>query len=77
METEITKPAGAGWRNWKKCSGVLCYRRMPVKLKWKVYKTMARPLRPVKQYGAETWASTKKQEKQIEMNEMRMLQWMC
>ena len=24
METEITKWVGAGWRNWKKCSGVLC-----------------------------------------------------
>ena len=37
METEITKRVGAGWRNWKKCSGVLCDRRMPVKLKGKVY----------------------------------------
>ena len=35
METEITKRVGAGWRNWKKCSGVLCDRRMPVKLKGK------------------------------------------
>ena len=24
--------------NWKKCSGVLCDRRMPVKLKGKVYR---------------------------------------
>ena len=36
METEITKRVGAGWRNWKKCFGVLCDRRMPVKLKGKV-----------------------------------------
>ena len=33
METEIAKRVGAGWINWKKCSGVLCDRRMPVKLK--------------------------------------------
>ena len=33
METEITKRVGAGWRNGKKYSGVLCDRRMPVKLK--------------------------------------------
>ena len=40
METEITKRVGAGWRNWKKCSGVLCDRRMPVKLKGKLHVTI-------------------------------------
>ena len=74
METEITKRVGAGWRNWKKCSGVLCDRRMPVKLKGKVYKTV---IRPAMLYGAETWATTKRQEKRIEVTEMRMLRWMC
>ena len=28
-------------------------------------------------YGAETWATTKRQESRIEVNEMRMLRWMC
>ena len=37
METEIAKRVGAGWMNWKKCGGVLCDKRMPVKLKGKVY----------------------------------------
>ena len=74
METEITKRVGAGWRNWKKCSGVVCDRRMPVKLKGKVYKTV---IRPAMLYGAETWATTKRQEKRIEVTEMRMLRWMC
>ena len=68
------KRVGAGWGNWKKCSGVLCDRRMPVKLKGKVYKTV---IRPAMLYGAETWATTKRQEKQIEGTEMRMLRWMC
>ena len=27
METETTKRVGAGWRNWKKCSGVLCVQK--------------------------------------------------
>ena len=58
METEITKRVGAGWINCKKCSGVLCNRRMPVKLKGKVYKTV---IRPAMLYGAETWATTKSQ----------------
>ena len=36
METEIAKRVGAGWMNWKKCSVVLCDKRIPVKLKWKL-----------------------------------------
>ena len=28
-------------------------------------------------YGAETWATTKRQEKRIEVTEMMMLRWMC
>ena len=40
METEIAKRVGAGWMNWKKCSGVLCDKKMPVKLKGKVYRTV-------------------------------------
>ena len=43
METEIAKRVGAGWMNWKKCSGVLCDKRMAVKLKGKVYRTVVRP----------------------------------
>ena len=74
METEIVKRVGAGWMNWKKCSGVLCDRRIPVKLKGKVYRTV---VRPAMLYGAETWATTKRQESRIEVNEMRMLRWMC
>ena len=44
---------GAGGMNWKKCSGVLCDKRMPVKLK--VYRIV---VRPAMLYGAETWATT-------------------
>ena len=74
METEITKRVGPGKRNWrKKCSGVLCDRRMPVKLKGKVHKTV---IRSAMIYRAETWAATKRQEKRIEVTEMRMLRWM-
>ena len=43
METERAMRVEAGWMNWKKCSGVLCDKRMPVKLKGKVYRTVVRP----------------------------------
>ena len=36
METEISKRVGAACRNWKRCSGVLCDKRLAVKLKGKV-----------------------------------------
>ena len=47
-----------------------CVRRMPVKLKRKVYKTV---VRPALLYGAEIWATTWGQEARLEVNEMRML----
>ena len=60
----------AAWRYWKKCSGVLCNRKMPVNLKGKIYRTAARPTLV---YGAETWSIVKNQEKRLEVNDMRML----
>ena len=45
-----------------------------MKLKGKVYKTV---VRPALLYGADTWATTRGQEARLEVNEMRMLRWMC
>ena len=45
-----------------------------MKLKGNVYKTV---VRPALLYGAETWATTRVQEARLEVNEMRMLRWMC
>ena len=74
MATEITQIVSAAWRNGKRCNGVLCDRRMPVKLKGMVYKTV---VTPALLYGAETWATTRGQEARLEVNEMMMLRWMC
>ena len=32
MKNEISNRIRSGWRNWRKCSGVLCDRKIPVKL---------------------------------------------
>ena len=37
MKNKISNRIQSGWRNWRKCSGVLCGRKIPVKLKGKVY----------------------------------------
>ena len=56
MTTEISQrvSSASAWRNWKRCNGVLCDRRMPVKLKGKVYKTV---VRPALLCGAGAWAA--------------------
>ena len=72
--TYISQRLSAAWVNGKRCSGVLCDRRMPVKLRGEVYKIV---VRPALLYGAETWATTRGQEARLEVNEMRLLRWMC
>ena len=74
MTTEISQRVSAALGNWKRCSGVLYDRRMPVKLKGNVYKT---EVRQALLYGAETWATKRGQEAQLEVNEMRMQICMC
>ena len=74
LDAEVTHRVQSGWKNWKRVSGVLCDRRMNMKIKGKVYRTV---VRPALMYGAETWALKKTQEKKLEVAEMRMLRWMC
>ena len=55
-------------------SGVILDKKMPLKLKLKIYKTI---IRPVLLYGGETWALRKKEEQLLERTEMRMIRWMA
>ena len=63
----------SSWRHWKRCSGVLCDRRMPVKLKGEVYKSV---VSATMLYGADTWATTRGQEAPLDVNVAMMLRWM-
>ncbi|XP_068231838.1 uncharacterized protein [Palaemon carinicauda] len=74
LRAEINHRIHAGWKNWKKLCGVLCDRKIGVKLKGKVHRTV---VRPAMIYGAETWAINKTEEKKLDVAEMRMLRWMC
>ena len=62
MTTEISQRVSAAWGNWKRCSGVLYDRRMPVKLKGKFFETV---VRQDLLYGAEAWATTRRQESRL------------
>ena len=72
-EEDVRYKVGQGWGAWKSVSGVLCDRRMPAKLKGKVYKVM---VRTKMLYASETWPLTKAQERKLGVAEMKMLR-MC
>ena len=60
------------WTKWREITGVVCDRKMPKKLKCKLYKTV---VRPVQMYGVKCWAVGKKVEDLLSRIEMRMLRW--
>ncbi|KAE8668068.1 Armadillo repeat-containing protein LFR [Hibiscus syriacus] len=64
----------AGWLKWRAATGVLCDKKVPLKLKGKFYR-MA--IRPALLYGSECWATKKDHVRRIEAAEMRMLRWTC
>ena len=71
-ENEIKKSVQPGWNGWRRVSGVICDRRLPAKVKGTVYSSV---VRPAMVYGLETVAVTKKQVKETEVAEMKMLRF--
>ncbi|XP_064097621.1 uncharacterized protein LOC135209017 [Macrobrachium nipponense] len=69
-EAEVDSRIKAAWGKWRKVAGVVCDKKMSIKLKVKRYNTV---IRPVLLYGAETWALRRKEEVKIEKTEMRCL----
>lgn len=74
IHEDVTHRIQAGWLKWRKASGVLCDRKVPIKLKGKFYRTA---IRPAILYGSECWAIKGHQETKVGVAEMRMLRWMC
>lgn len=74
IDRDVEHRIQAGWQKWRGASGVLCDKKVPLKLKGKFYKTV---VRPALLYGAECWPTTKAQEQKLKVAEMRMLRWMC
>ncbi|KAK8956527.1 hypothetical protein KSP39_PZI001305 [Platanthera zijinensis] len=70
----MTHRIQAGWLKWRGASGILCDRKVPLKLKGKFYRTA---IRPAMLYGSECWAVNCVHEQKMGVAEMRMLRWMC
>ena len=71
-EREIKKRVQAGWNGWRRVSGVICNKRLPARVKGKVYSSV---VRPAMVYGLEMVAVTKKQVEEMEVAEMKMLRF--
>ena len=61
---EVKKRVHAGWNGWRRMSAVICDRRVPARVKGKVYKVA---VRPAMLYGLETVALTKRHEAEMEV----------
>ena len=58
------------WSRWRDLSGVIYDKKVPMKLKSKLYKTV---VRPAMVYGSECWALRKQEEQRLHTTEMKML----
>ena len=70
--SEVKKRIQAGWQNWRRASGILCDKRVPAKVKGKIYRTV---VRPAILYGLETVGLRKRQASELEVAELRMLRF--
>jgi len=70
IEADVNHRIQAGWLKWRRASGVLCDKKVPLKLKGKLYQTA---VRPAMLYGTECWAVKSQHESKVSVAEMRML----
>ena len=69
-EDAVRARISAAWTKWKDFTAVIYDKRIPRRLKMKVYETV---IRPVMLYGAETWVLRRKEERMLKSTEMKML----
>ena len=69
---EVKKRVQAGLNGWRRMSGVVYDRRVPARVKGKVYRVA---VRPAMLYGLETVALTNRQEADMEVAELKMLRF--
>ena len=69
---EVQARIKRAWTKWREVSGIVCDKKMPTKLKSKVYTAI---IQPVLLYGLEVIPLKKEDERLLEATEMRMLRW--
>ena len=74
IDEDINQRIKIGWQKWKKASGVLCNKRIPLKLKGRVYRMV---VRPTLLYGAKCWPIKRSHLQRMKVVEMRMIHWIC
>ena len=62
----------SSWNSWRGLSGVICDKKVPVKLKNKLYNTV---IRPTLIYGSECWALHRAEQQRMHTTDMKMLRW--
>ena len=70
IDRDVDLRVQAAWSSWRKLTGVLYDRKIPLRLKAKIYETI---IRPALTYGSECWAMKVTNKRKIVTTEMRML----
>ncbi|CAK9296394.1 unnamed protein product [Gordionus sp. m RMFG-2023] len=70
IEKEIKSKINQGWLKWRSLSGVLFDKRIPHKLKGKIYSSI---VQPTILYSSETWPTKESDEGSLQTMKMRML----
>ena len=70
IDRDVDLHVWAAWSSWRKLTGVLYDRKIPTRLKAKVYEAI---IRPALTYGSECWTMKVTNKRKIATTEMRML----
>ena len=70
--TDCKNRVRLAWNTWREVTGVICDRKVPVKLKHEIYTNV---IRPTMTYGAECWTIKNKDEMLMHKTEMRMVRY--
>ena len=71
-ETDVNNIVKVAWAKLREVSGVMCDKKMLIKLKDMIYKTIVKPAMIC---GPERWAVKKNDTQKLHTTEMRMLRW--